>query len=805
MRQKYKISAVRPSQGALDFSYLLDAPAGKHGFVTAKHGHFYFEDGARARFIGFNLAARSNTPDYAHAEKLAERFASLGVNVIRLHAADAPISDEPRSWASCRETPLLDYDRGSGRFFHTEGLDRFDYLVAKLKEKGIYLHIDLIVARNFVSGDELSYPGDAGNCVKCYPMFNERMIELQQEYARELLTHVNPYTGLTLVEDPAVMTVQINNEDSAIKGTMDSDWNPIMQPYRDEVRKRWNDFLLMKYSDREHLEKAWTWEGQCALRETEDPNAGTVEIVKGNFYQPANDPMGEWTGDVSPVRYADYMEFGIWQNRRFYQRMKAFLLSIGVRVPINASNLVAGAADVYGHIDGDVMENNSYFNHPLFPLTPDGYNVPGPSDYVKVNPLKIQTGVGSMATTILSLGSIAAVEGKPFLLSEWNEYGLNPFHSTSFMHTVAYACLNDWDGLILYNYQTSEKENEPEDEILSVFDAYNDPSLICQWGMMAEVFLKGLVAPAKHQADFVYTQRDLKTLPPMMAAPVMYLPYIMKMRNVFLDGDSYSGRADVAVNAGFVDSGKLEDAEHAVYYAWSDYVDACRTGKNPKRLKNAAKNSRELSESVHISEHALVFDKMRELAGSGDYEQFASYLDQALKEWQIIKADQGLTDGALVSDTGELTFTPDAGKFRIQTEHFSYFSGVPDEQIKLNDIVSVAAKNEEITLALLERRQSENQKEYLLTALGDTGMDETVMEAGPDLYGMPLTHVKMKGKLYINTLEGELFVQAKEVSLEVLNQEGDILRVLKGEADGDRQRFALSGEDASAQYRLIIS
>ena len=252
---------------------------------------------------------------------------------------------------------------------------------------------------------------------------------------------------------------------------MDSDWNPVMQPYRDEVRKRWNDFLLMKYSDREHLEKAWTWEGQCALKEKEDPNAGTVEIVKGNFYQPANDPMGEWTGDVSPVRYADYMEFGIWQNRRFYQRMKAFLLSIGVRVPINASNLVAGAADVYGHIDGDVMENNSYFNHPLFPLTPDGYNVPGPSDYVKVNPLKIQTGVGSMATTILSMGSIAAVEGKPFLLSEWNEYGLNPFHSTSFMHTVAYACLNDWDGLILYNYQTSEKENEPEDEILSVFDS----------------------------------------------------------------------------------------------------------------------------------------------------------------------------------------------------------------------------------------------------------------------------------------------------------------------------------------------
>lgn len=145
------------------------------------------------------------------------------------------------------------------------------------------------------------------------------------------------------------------------------------------------------------------------------------------------------------------------------------------------------------------------------------------------------------------------------MVSEWNEYGLVPFHSTAFMHTVAYACLNDWDGLILYNYQTSEKENEPEDEILSVFDAYNDPSLICQWGMMAEVFLKGLVSPARNQVDLVYTQNDLKTLPNMMAAPIMYLPYVTRMRNVFLDGDTYGGKAKVAVNAGFVNDGNLEN------------------------------------------------------------------------------------------------------------------------------------------------------------------------------------------------------------------------------------------------------
>lgn len=143
--------------GILDYSHLLDAPAGKHGFVEAKNGHLYFEDGGRARFLGFNVAARSNTPDHETADKMAERFASMGVNLIRLHAADAPVGEEPGSWSSCKEAPLLDYAGGTSRTFNSEGLDRFDYFAAKLKEKGIYLHIDLIVAREFQPGDEMDW------------------------------------------------------------------------------------------------------------------------------------------------------------------------------------------------------------------------------------------------------------------------------------------------------------------------------------------------------------------------------------------------------------------------------------------------------------------------------------------------------------------------------------------------------------------------------------------------------------------------------------------------------------------------
>ena len=58
MKQRIRIHKAEPNTGALNFSHLLDAPAGKHGFVRVKDSHFYFEDGTRARFLGFNVAAR---------------------------------------------------------------------------------------------------------------------------------------------------------------------------------------------------------------------------------------------------------------------------------------------------------------------------------------------------------------------------------------------------------------------------------------------------------------------------------------------------------------------------------------------------------------------------------------------------------------------------------------------------------------------------------------------------------------------------------------------------------------------------
>lgn len=85
--------------------------------------------------------------------------------------------------------------------------------------------------------------------------------------------------------------------------------------------------------------------------------------------------------------------------------------------------------------------------------------------------------------------------------------------------------------MILYNHHTSENwDDQPADEIRNIFDVYNDPAVICQWGFMASMFLKGLVSEAKHCVDIVYTQNDLKTLPEFHAMPTMFFPYITGMQ-----------------------------------------------------------------------------------------------------------------------------------------------------------------------------------------------------------------------------------------------------------------------------------
>ena len=81
---------------ALDFSGLLDAPAGKYGpLVVSPEGKFVFRDrpGIPVRFYGANFVGDSQLPNRQQAEELADRLAAFGFNIVRIHHHDNEIYD----------------------------------------------------------------------------------------------------------------------------------------------------------------------------------------------------------------------------------------------------------------------------------------------------------------------------------------------------------------------------------------------------------------------------------------------------------------------------------------------------------------------------------------------------------------------------------------------------------------------------------------------------------------------------------------------------------------------------------------
>ncbi len=240
---------VAPS-GVADLSGLLHRPAGKFGYVrVGSDGHFYVAN-QRIRFWGVNMTADACFQQKTNAPKIALRLARAGVNVVRFHHMDAP-------WAN---PSLINYSAGNSRTLNTTALDRLDYFFAELKKQGIYANINLVVHRLFSSRDGLPQEIDSVTDMKdqhVIGFFYQPMLELQKEYARLVLTHRNPYTGLAYAQDPAVAFVEINNENGLIQGFLAGVTDRLPAVFRNDLQRQWNEWLIAKYGNTANLRQAW--------------------------------------------------------------------------------------------------------------------------------------------------------------------------------------------------------------------------------------------------------------------------------------------------------------------------------------------------------------------------------------------------------------------------------------------------------------------------------------------------------------------------------------------------------------------
>lgn len=227
--------------GAAAAPFPASTPAGSAGFISIRDGHFADGSGRRIRFFGTNLTATACFPRPEDAPRVARRLAALGFNLVRLHFMDI---EKPNGLMNADLTTM---DPGQ--------LDRLDRLVAELKSAGIYMDLNLHVARR--------YPGIEGKAAerfgfgKVLDRFHPPFIAMQEAYARQLLGHVNPYTQTAYAAEPAVAMIELNNENTMLPfwgGSLEG----LPEPYAGELLRQWNGWLTHQYGTDARLRAAWS-------------------------------------------------------------------------------------------------------------------------------------------------------------------------------------------------------------------------------------------------------------------------------------------------------------------------------------------------------------------------------------------------------------------------------------------------------------------------------------------------------------------------------------------------------------------
>jgi hypothetical protein len=244
-------------------------------FVTIGPDFNFAVNGAPIRFFGTNVGADGAFPP-ASSTFIAGRLRKLGFNLLRLHHLDNP-------WS----TGSLFVQGSDTRHLNPVTLDRLQAFIAALKSNGIYVNVNLHVSRTFKAADGVAGADSLPEMGKGVSYFDPQLRALHKEYARQLLTATNPYTGLALVDDPVMAMVEITNENSLYRKWRDgmlktfAEGGELMVRHAALLDSLWNDFLLQKYGSDAALAAAWG---------TGDGGEGTNQIANSTFEDVAPGP-----------------------------------------------------------------------------------------------------------------------------------------------------------------------------------------------------------------------------------------------------------------------------------------------------------------------------------------------------------------------------------------------------------------------------------------------------------------------------------------------------------------------------------
>lgn len=737
----------QPNTEALDFSYLNEMPAGQHGAVLSKDGDFVFEDGTPVKFFGVNLGFGAAFPDKAVSDTIAADLAALGVNMVRIHAVDSSFYGS-----------FIDYTKNDTQQFNAARLDKLDYLIHALKEKGIYIHFDMVGIRTFKEGD--GFTGEKLDAVKALPggvrflrghLFSDATIaRLVKEFTVKVLEHKNPYTGMTYAEDPVIAVIQYANE-SSITWVMLDQMNDV---FCRELEAGFSVWLKEKYKTTDALREAWRAVDAVTseLGANETLEAGNVKLPGRGFWSELKTSLSD--SKPENCRYADYMAYLMSIEKASFTAMYEAARAVGYKGRINCSNYPEGVVDLWFNTLGDVAEKNAYwddgngtYHRDVFMTDADLYTNPYPHMVAE-----LMNGVSA---------------DMPFIVTEFNNVPPHEFKADTLFQMASYGALQGWDGLIVFCY-TFESYSATQYLTSTGFSDYgidNDPSYSGAMGMASAIFRKGLVSEAVNTVENVFTEQDL------LAGNEYYnriggaMAFVSKFTNRFIT-DTYEGDADLVINSGNLANGDYSAAKHAFLHAENSYTDAMLKNKDGEAWLRAYDEEGALTYrkgllSLNIGKQFITDNTI----GKGTVFKDPRAINTVMQNFGLLENGRGLFEDRAVSDTGELIYDMGRKSFLVNTDRIGVFAGRLVDGVKpsvssfsldiANDVAAVAVYSQ--TEAAIEESES-----LLIYAIGRT-KNSAMQWNGDTLVNLgvgPVKYQDVAGTLYLTSEKSDCRVWA---------------------------------------------
>ena len=371
---------------------LQDAPAGKYGWLRNVGGHFEFEGrpGVRQRFYGVNLCFEANFSDRELADALVTRLLRCGYNAVRIH-----------HYESERGVIKGSADRLG---VNDEWMKRLDYLLSRAMVNGIYVTTDLFTIRPVRwRAVGIDREGDVPMQVyKNLVCVHESAFENWKTFARNMLEHVNPYTGRRYADEPGLPLISLINE-----GTLMWCWDDIKHEV--PMKAAWKKWLAGK-------------------------RAAEPGFAKGVSEDSARVP---WRNNPVLVSFMADMEAD------FARRAREFLRSLGVKALLTNQNCGPHHPPMNATLETwyDYVDEHFYVDHPQYV----GRRGRLPSRL---------SGGDAVASARRRIASAATsrLPSKPFCVTEWNFCAPGASRGMGGLMTGATAGGLDWDGLWRFSY-----------------------------------------------------------------------------------------------------------------------------------------------------------------------------------------------------------------------------------------------------------------------------------------------------------------------------------------------------------------